>query len=187
MKKVVYLFAVVVLAVLVSCEGRQTEAENNSEIIVDANSGATGLGICELNISPEEGRAIVVAFLKESAPYFFATEENGKPHLRPIGIFMEEDGKVWFHVGKHKNSYAQIQKNPNIEIVSVHPNGEWMRLTGKAVCSDNEIVNTRTFEMAPGLKQMYNEETGHTLGHFYFENGVAEISRKGGVVEQIKF
>lgn len=153
---------------------------------IDATSGATGLGVTRVDISKEEGQKRVYAFLKESGPYFFSTIEGNRPRVRPIGIVTEHEGKIWFHVGKHKSSYKQILQNPNIEIVTINPNGAWIRVTGKAVPTDNAVVDARTFELSPGLKNIYNEKTGYTLGHFYISGGVAEISQ-GDTVEQILF
>lgn len=159
---------------------------NNSEKTEDAISGATGLGVTRVEISKEEGQKRVYAYLKESGPYFFSSVEGSSPRVRPIGIVMEYDGKIWFHVGKHKSSYRQIQQNPNVEIVAVNPDGSWIRITGKAVTVDNDMVDAETFEHSPGLREIYNEKTGYTLGHFYIADGIAEIS-KGDQVEQILF
>lgn len=153
---------------------------------VDATSGATGLGVTRVEISKEEGQKRVYAFLKESGPYFFSTVEGNSPRVRPIGIVSKHDGKIWFHVGKHKSSFDQIQQNPHVEIVAVNENGSWIRVTGKAVPTDSEELDTKTFEHSPGLKKIYNAETGYQLGHFYIADGVAEIS-KGDDVEQILF
>lgn len=159
---------------------------SKTEKTVDATSGATGLGVSRVEISKEEGQKRVYAFLKESGPYFFSTVEGNSPRVRPIGIVSEHDGKIWFHVGKHKSSYKQIQKNPHVEIVAVNTNGSWIRVTGKAVTVDSDVLDTKTFELSPGLKKIYNEETGYQLGHFYIADGVAELS-KGDNVEQILF
>ena len=157
-----------------------------AEQTVDATSGATGLGVSRVDISKEEGQKLVYAFLKESGPYFFSTIDGTSPRVRPIGIVTEHEGKIWFHVGKHKSSYKQILQNPNVEIVTINPNGGWIRVTGKAIATDNAVVDAKTFELSPGLKDIYNEKTGYTLGHFYIADGIAEIS-KGDTVEQILF
>ncbi|MDR2817054.1 MAG: pyridoxamine 5'-phosphate oxidase family protein [Proteiniphilum sp.] len=178
MKKEIILIISLAIAALGSC--------GNGEKTTDASSGATGLGVTRVDISKEEGQKQVYAFLKESGPYFFSSVEGNRPRLRPIGIVMEHDGKIWFHVGKHKSSYRQIRQNPNIEIVAVNSNGSWIRITGKAVAQDNDVVNAGAFAHSPGLREIYNEKTGYSLGHFYVADGIAEISRNNQV-EQILF
>lgn len=158
----------------------------DESVYVDAKSGATGLGVTVKEVTKEEGEKIVYNFLKNSGPYYFSTVENNAPYLRPIGIVTDYDGKIWFHVGKHKNSYQQIQKNPNVSIVSLAKDGQWIRVWGKAVSVDNADVDAEVFKQSPSLKEIYNEKTGYQLGHFYISDGAAEIS-KGEEVELIRF
>ncbi|MFA6717020.1 MAG: pyridoxamine 5'-phosphate oxidase family protein [Victivallaceae bacterium] len=175
---------------LVACH-REDKAKNSSGMAniksdMDAITGATGLGCTTVNISRAEGRKRVYDYLKNSGPYILSTVDGNVPRVRPLGIVMEHDGKIWFHVGKHKASYRQIKDNPNVEIVSVKPKGGWIRISGKAVCEDNAEVDVKTFTQTPDLKKIYNEKSGYTLGHFYISNGIAEISN-GAKVERFRF
>jgi len=150
---------------------------------LDASTGATRLGATVQMISKDKALEIVSAFVKESGPYYFATCDNGQARVRPIGIYMVHEGRLWFHVGKHKDSYRQLVENPRIEISATAKNGDWIRITGTAVPEYNKAVDDGTFDKAPSLRKMYNKETGRALGHFYIKDGKAEISRRDGTVE----
>lgn len=154
---------------------------------IDAVTGATGLGAEVQNVSADEARKIIVAFLKTSGPYYFATCDGSQARVRPIGIFVEHDSKLWFHVGKHKDSYRQLQQYPKIEISATAQNGDWIRITGTAVPQFAKEVDDAAFNHTPSLRKIYNEKTGRTLGHFYIKNGVAEISKRDGKVLLYKF
>ena len=72
-------------------------------------------------------------FLNETKVFFLATVDGDQPKLRPLGAFIEEDGKLIFGVGDFKNVYRQLKKNPLVEIAACKPDGHWLRYTGKAV------------------------------------------------------
>ncbi len=72
-------------------------------------------------------------FLAETNVFFMATVDGNHPKLRPLGAFIEEDGKLIFGVGDFKEVYRQMQANPLVEIVACKPDGHWLRYTGKAV------------------------------------------------------
>ncbi len=155
---------------------------------LDAVTGATRTGkFAVLHLPKREAVKKVADFLSQAGPFFFATVELDQPRVRPIGIFMHHDEKIWFHVGKHKDSYRQLILNPRVELVSMGKNGEWIRITGRAVAKDDPVVDKATFEKAPDLKKFYNEESGLTLGHFYISCGTAEIAGSDGTVTRFEF
>lgn len=156
---------------------------------LDAVSGATRFGKFKVEHYRKVDAVNKVAdFLANSGPFFFASVDKDQPRVRPIGIFLKHDNKIFFHIGKQKDSYRQILNNPNVEIVSIskEKDGGWIRLTGRAVPVNDAELDRLVFDKAPGLKEMYNEKTGFTLGHFYIQNGTAEIS-KGDAVYRFEF
>ena len=151
---------------------------------LDAVSGATRFGNFKVqHLKKVDAVNKVADFLEKSGPYFFATADKDQPRVRPIGIFLKHNNRIYFHIGKQKDSYRQILVNPNVELVSIskEKDGGWIRITGRAVPDNNEELDKAVFEKSPGLKNMYNEETGFSLGHFYIQNGTAEISVGDGV------
>lgn len=111
-------------------------------------------------------------FLREAGVFFLATADGDQPKLRPLGAFLEEDGKVIFGVGGFKNVYRQLQANPLCEIVASKRDGHWLRYTGKAVFETDEKYAQEMIKAA-GLESIYNETTGNKLMTFHLEDATA--------------
>jgi uncharacterized pyridoxamine 5'-phosphate oxidase family protein len=112
-------------------------------------------------------------FLKETGVFFLATEEGNQPRIRPLGAYLEIDGKIIFAVGDFKNVYNQLQVNPQVEIVACKQNGHWLRYTGTAVFETDEKYSEAMLDATPNLRNIYNEQTGHKLKAFHIENATA--------------
>lgn len=114
----------------------------------------------------------IADFLKEAGVFFLATTDGNQPKCRPLGAFMEEDGKVIFGVGDFKNVYKQMVANPLVEIVACKQDGHWLRYTGKAIFETDEKYAEKMIEEA-NLSKIYNDETGNKLMTFHLENATA--------------
>jgi uncharacterized pyridoxamine 5'-phosphate oxidase family protein len=112
-------------------------------------------------------------FLKETGVFFLATTDGDQPKIRPLGAFLEMDGKVLFGVGSFKEVYKQMQANPKVEIVACKQNGHWLRYTGTAVFETEEKYAEAMLDAMPNLRAIYNEETGNKLALFHIENATA--------------
>ena len=77
-------------------------------------------------------------FLAEAGIFFMATVDGDQPKLRPLGAFLEDDGKLIFGVGDFKNVYRQMLANPLVEIAACKKDGHWLRYTGRAVFETDE-------------------------------------------------
>ena len=66
-------------------------------------------------------------FLKEAGIFFMATADGNQPKLRPLGAFLEADGKIIFGVGDFKDVYKQMIKNPLVEIAACKHERHWLR------------------------------------------------------------
>lgn len=111
-------------------------------------------------------------FLKEAGVFFLATVDGNRPKLRPLGAFLEEDGKLLFGVGDFKNVYRQMTVNPLVELVACKPNGHWLRYTGRAVF-ETEPKYAEQMIREGGLEAIYNEQTGNKLMVFHLEDATA--------------
>lgn len=49
-------------------------------------------------------------FLKKAGVWFLATEEQGQPHVRPIGTQLIYNGKLYFQTGLKKKMSQQLLK-----------------------------------------------------------------------------
>lgn len=112
--------------------------------------------------------------MKEVPTFYLATISDNRPKCRPIGFHMLQNGKIYFGVGTFKDVYKQLEKNPYAEICACK-GGRFLRYYGKAVFEDNETMAEAVFERSPGLKNFYNEATGHKLGIFHLEEATAEF------------
>ena len=124
-------------------------------------------------------------FLKEAGVFFLATSEDNKPHIRPLGLSIEEDGKILFGVGDFKNVYKQLKENAFTEIVACKPDGTWLRYSGKATFTDDAKYEQAALDLMPELKNVYNEETGKHLAMFYLEEAKATIADIMGNAQEI--
>ena len=111
-------------------------------------------------------------FLAEAGVFFMATVDGDQPKLRPLGAFIEEDGRLIFGVGDFKAVYRQMTANPLVEIVACKPDGHWLRYTGRAVFETDEKYAAQMIQ-ASGLGMIYNEQTGNKLMTFHLEDATA--------------
>ncbi|MCR4818865.1 MAG: pyridoxamine 5'-phosphate oxidase family protein [Fretibacterium sp.] len=112
-------------------------------------------------------------FLKEAGVFFLATAEGDQPRLRPLGAYLEMDGKVIFGVGNFKNVYKQLCANPKVELVACKQNGHWLRYTGKAVFESDPKYAAAMLEMMPDVKKLYDANPGYKMMAFHIENATA--------------
>ena len=112
-------------------------------------------------------------FLTEAGTFYLATVDGDQPKVRPLGAHFEMDGKVLFGVGDFKEVYRQLLANPKVEIACAKPDGHWLRYTGRAVFETDPKYAEASLEAMPMLKNIYNEETGHKLMMFHFEDATA--------------
>jgi uncharacterized pyridoxamine 5'-phosphate oxidase family protein len=112
-------------------------------------------------------------YLNETGIFFLATEDGDQPKLRPLGAHLEMDGKVLFGIGDFKEVYKQMQKNPKVEIAACKQDGHWLRYTGKAVFETDYKYAEAILDMAPALRNIYNEQTGNKMAVFHLEDAVA--------------
>ena len=115
----------------------------------------------------------VYEYLKNAGMFFLATADGDQPKLRPLGLVIEEDGKVLFGVGDFKAVYRQLAANPLCEIVAMGQEGHWMRYTGKAVFETDPKYAEAALEAMPHLRSIYNEQTGNKMMMFHLEEASA--------------
>lgn len=96
----------------------------------------------------------IIEFLNECGTFFVSTVEGDTPKVRPFGFVMEHDGKLCICTNNQKPVFAQLSKNPAIEICGCK-GPKWVRLYGKAVPFTSEETQKRALEVMPGLGNMY--------------------------------
>ena len=115
----------------------------------------------------------IADFLNESGVFYLATADGDQPKVRPLGLFIEADGKVLFGIGDFTDVYKQSVANPQTEIVSAKADGHWLRYTGTAVLEDDPKYVELALEKMPNLRAIYNEETGNKMMMFSLQDATA--------------
>ncbi len=114
----------------------------------------------------------ILDFLAASPAFHVATADKyGRPHNRPFSFAMEWNGKLTFVTSDTKKVFEQLEKNPYVEISSMNPNGEWMRIYGKVGFTKDEDALKKVFEVMPELKEIYDPEADPSMVCFYIEDG----------------
>lgn len=124
-------------------------------------------------------------FIQGNKVFFMATVDGDQPRLRPLGFVMEFEGKVYFGVGDQKAVYRQMQAQPKVEICSVSPDGNWLRLSGRAVFDMRPEVFEAAVKALPVLGEMYSPALGNKLGTFYLTEVKALMYDMAGNAEEI--
>jgi len=122
-------------------------------------------------------------FLDEAGVFFLASVDGNQAKCRPLGFHMEKYGRLYFAVGEHKDVFDQISKNPGIEIVAINADKTWLRYSGDAVFEIDPIYANLALDCSPKLKEIYNDETGNTLGVFHLEYAKAVLNKANGETE----
>jgi uncharacterized pyridoxamine 5'-phosphate oxidase family protein len=121
-----------------------------------------------------------------TGPYYVATVENGEPRVRPFGLVLEYQGRLYFGVGDQKASYRQLLEKPSLEISATDANKNWLRIRGEAVFDDDEELLKEIFRLKPHLEAQYTQENGPRLKPFYIRNAVAEVASLAGDFESFQ-
>ena len=94
--------------------------------------------------------------------FYIATSEDNQPHVRPFDGAAIVDGKLYLGTDNTKKVYAQIVKNPKVEIFSME-NG-FTRFTAEAYPVEDAAKNKEIFS---------------ALGKDYVDNSAALELRNG--------
>ena len=117
----------------------------------------------------------VCKFLDETKVFYLSTVEGDKPHVRPLGAHKLINDKLYFFIGDFKNVYKQLLANPNCELVSSKPSGEWIRITGKAIFEKDFTVSDIMLNDNKRIKELY-EKNGWKAMVFHIEGKVEIIN-----------
>jgi uncharacterized pyridoxamine 5'-phosphate oxidase family protein len=123
----------------------------------------------------------VIKFLKENPVQYFATIGlDSKPKVRPFQFMIEKDGKLYFCTNNHKDVFAQVKNNPYVEVCTSSPKFAWIRLSGKAVFSNDMEIKKSVIENSPLVKSIYKTAENPIFEIFYLEDAKAAIADFSG-------
>lgn len=95
-------------------------------------------------------------FIRECGYFFLATSVGGQPRLRPMGMIYSNGESLFMASDKSKSLYADLIKNPKVEIASYNSNThKWLRISGTVEIEKSTGIKEIMMEIYPNLKNAY--------------------------------
>jgi uncharacterized pyridoxamine 5'-phosphate oxidase family protein len=117
----------------------------------------------------------VFEYLKDCGAFYLATMDGDQPRVRPFGAVAIFEDKLYIQTGNVKKVFAQMIKNPKIEICGMGKDGSWIRLTATAIQDDRLEARQHMIDENPGLKRLYAADDGN-CEVLYLKNATATIA-----------
>jgi len=126
-----------------------------------------------------------IEFLKKAVVFYLATTDGDQPRVRPFGAVIAYQDRLYICTANSKACFAQMKKNPKVEI-SATIDHEWIRLKGEVAVDSSEAAKIAMLEEYPILKNMYSSNDGQ-FEVLYFTKGTATFYSYNGdpVTEQL--
>lgn len=128
----------------------------------------------------------VLEYLKGAGTYYLATVDGDQARVRPFGTVCEFEGKLYIQTGNIKPCFAQMQKNPKVEICAMGKDGGWIRVAATAVRDDRREARKKMLDDYPSLRGMYNEDDGN-CEVLYLKDATATFSSFTSEPRTVKF
>lgn len=97
-------------------------------------------------------------FIKEHKDVALATVDGDKPKIRVFQVMKIENHTLYFATAAHKEINAQLQSNPNVEILGMSGNIS-VRISGKAVFDVSDEICQEIYAENPVLPRLYKRYT----------------------------
>jgi uncharacterized pyridoxamine 5'-phosphate oxidase family protein len=125
--------------------------------------------------------SVVADYLKKSGVQYFATVGlDGRPKVRPFQFMMEEGGRIYYCTSNRKPVFAEMRKQPCVEISACAEDSSWIRLAGKAVFEGDLGLKARVQEASPLVKSIYKTPDNPDFEVFYLAEAEATIADFSG-------
>lgn len=108
-------------------------------------------------------KAEILEFIKRNPVFYLATSENNIPHVRTMTICNADEDGIIFNTKRFKDSYIQLENNPNIEMCFYSAKeGLQIRISG-IVSTEKEIeLQKEIVRKFPILKPLI-EKNGYDI------------------------
>ena len=124
----------------------------------------------------------IFALLNKNPAFFLATVENNEPRVRGMLLYKADESGIIFHSGPHKDVYAQIIKNPNVQLCFYdREQNIQIRVRGKLEMTD-DLKLKEEISKHPTRMFMQSWKAGKTQEEFYkmfsvfnLKNGLANV------------
>lgn len=116
----------------------------------------------------------ILNYLKACRVFYLATTEGNQPHVRPFGAVADFEGKLYIVTNNQKKVYAQIIKNPKIEISGMYES-TWIRIEAEAILDSRHEARVKMMEdNREVLSKMYTVDD-NLMEVLYLRNITATI------------
>lgn len=123
----------------------------------------------------------VMEYLQKNQVQYLATiGADSKPKVRPFQFMLEDGGKLYFCTSNQKPVYREIRSTPDVEFCASGENFSWMRLSGRAVFSQDLELKAKVQEASPLVKSIYQTPDNPAFEIFYLEDAVAVVTDFSG-------
>lgn len=114
----------------------------------------------------------ILEFLNNAQTFYLATSNGEQSDVRPMGVAVNYEDKIYFITMKEMNLHSQLKNNSKVSI-SAKFETRWVRLYADAVLDDS--VDTRN-----GLSNLTEQITKtfplETMAPYYLKNVTASIN-----------
>jgi uncharacterized pyridoxamine 5'-phosphate oxidase family protein len=125
----------------------------------------------------------IANFLAESKVYYLATNGECTPDVRPMGIAIPHNEKLYFIAAKSMNVHNQLQNDGKVSI-SAHNGEKFLRLYGTAILDDSEDTVNTFLKMDEKIANMFPSEV---MAPYYLSDVTASICSFTEAAEVHKF
>jgi uncharacterized pyridoxamine 5'-phosphate oxidase family protein len=93
---------------------------------------------------------------------------------------MWKDEKFYFCTANTKDVYKQMKENPFVEFTSTSKEMVTVRISGKAVFTDDINIKKEVLDSSPMVKGLYKSAENPVFEVFYIDHGKAVMSDFSG-------
>lgn len=128
--------------------------------------------------------ANAVKFLRENPVQYLATiGRDKKAKCRPFMFLLEKDEKLYFCTNNQKEVYKDMKENPYIEICTSAKDFTWIRISGKAVFTNDLKIKEECVNI-PMIKNIYQSAENPIFEVFYLEDIDIKILDLTGTIKE---
>lgn len=125
-----------------------------------------------------------VKFLRENPVQYLATVgTDGKAKCRPFMFLLEKEGKLFFCTNNKKEVYKEMKKNPYIEICTSAKDFTWIRISGKAVFTQDRKMREECVNV-PMIKNIYHSADNPIFEVLYIDDAKIKLLDVTGTVKE---
>lgn len=117
----------------------------------------------------------LIEFLNENSTIYLATTEQGQARVPPFQFQFEQDGRLWLCSSRHKDVYAQLQRDPRFEFTCMAQNMATLRVKGEANLDDDMAIKRRIIEENGLVRSIYGSADNPEFVVFSVDHGTATM------------